>query len=296
LVLERLHALVPDANLIIFSFPEDPHEPPYLDDIRALAASIGAEFHEARQIGAARWRDYWERTAVDLLLTVNWRYMIPAAVYQRARLGAFVFHDSALPVYRGFSPTVWAMINGEAETGATLLEMAEAYDTGRIVGQRIIAMGPDATIAEVMEDVTSAYLDLLAAHLPDLLAGTAPLTAQDEGQTSYACKLLPDDLVIDWAWSSQRIYNLIRATTRPYPGAFTTLAGDRLTVWRAERLPGYPRFVGRVPGRVVEIREEVGSVVLTGDGALLLTEVERAGAGPARADTVLNRISHTLGR
>ena len=294
LALEQLRALNPAARLTVFSFREDPWEPPFLDAMRACAATVDADFHEAKQVGADRWRAFWDSAAVDLMLAVNWRYMIPPAIYSRARRGAYVFHDSYLPAYRGFSPTVWAMINGEPYTGATLLEMAEQYDTGRIVGAARVAIGPHDTIAEVMETVTAAYLDLLAAHLPGLLAGTAPLTPQDEALASYACKLLPDDFRIDWAQSTARIYDLIRATTAPYPGAFTALEGQKLTIWRA-RPVDLPRYAGRIPGRVAELRPD-GVVILTGDGGLLVDTVQREGEERAPAGAVITRMGLTLGR
>ena len=122
--LQKLHELRPEADLLVFSFAEEPWEPPFLDDIRRLTLDCGGQFFEAKQVGAARWADLWESTPVDLMLAVSWRYIIPPRVYERARLGAYVFHDSLLPEYRGFSPTVWAMINGEDHTGVTLLAPA----------------------------------------------------------------------------------------------------------------------------------------------------------------------------
>lgn len=293
-VLNRLAELIPEARLLVFSFREDPWEPPFLDRIQARAAELGAQFCEARQVGAERWQPLWDAAQPDLLLAVNWRYLVPPAVYHRPRLGAYVFHDSLLPAYRGFSPTVWAMINGEDHTGVTLLTMADGYDEGDIVGQLRVEVNPDDTIAVVTERVTEAYLALLETHLPALLTGQAPRKPQDHSAATYTCKLLPDDMRIDWAWPTTRIYNLIRAVTAPYPGAHTTLDGRRLTIWGAERLKAARRYIGRVPGRVVEIRPGVGTVVLTGDGALLLTRVQLEGAEPTTADAILNRLSHTL--
>ncbi len=168
-VLERLIRLRPDAELIVFSFREEAHEPPFLDDIQRLAEARGATFYEARQVGASKWTDFWTSTSIDLLLTVSWRYIIPREVYERARLGTFVLHDSLLPAYRGFAPTVWAIINGEDHTGVTLFEIAEGVDTGRIIAQQRVPIGADDTIADVMEHVTQTYLEVLAANLPRLL-------------------------------------------------------------------------------------------------------------------------------
>ncbi len=291
-VLERLIEIAPDADLTVFSFREEAHEPPFLDDIRALAEAHGTQFHEARRVGGRR--EFWDTTPVDLMLVVSWRYLIPAEIYRRPTRGTFVFHDALLPAYRGFAPTVWAIINGEDHTGATLFEIADEVDSGDIVAQQRVPITADATIAEVLEDVTQAYLWLLEDKLPALLAGTATRSAQDQTQATFTCKRLPEDNRIDWTQSTPRIYNLIRAVTTPYPGAFTSLAGRKLTIWAAH--PVERRYIGRVPGRVVEIKPGEGSVVLTGDGALLVTEVQLEGEARARAADVLNSLTQTLGR
>lgn len=293
---ERLSSLAPDAALTVFSFREEPHEPPFLDALKAMTEAHGGQFHETRHVGASRWEPFWHATPPDLMLMVSWRYLVPAAVYQRVRLGAYVLHDSLLPAYRGFAPTVWSIINGEDHTGVSLFEAAEGVDTGPILAQKRVPIGPEDTIADVLPRVTETYLDLLTTYLPALLAGNVPRTAQDETQATYTCRRLPDDSRIDWAQPASVIHNLIRATTAPYPGAFTAFEGQKLIIWAAQRLPHYLRFVGAVPGRVVEVRPGAGSVVLTGDGALLLTDVQRADEPHRNAADILNRLSHTLGR
>ena len=294
--IEKLTQLMPDADLLVFSFKEEPWEPRFLDDIRTLTESVGGQFFQSKQVGSARWAALWQTTPVDLMFSVSWRYIIPPEVYQCARLGAFVFHDSLLPAYRGFSPTVWAIINGEDHTGVTLFEMVEDYDAGDMVGQAAVPIGPDDTIETVLECVTQTYLKLLEVHLPQLVAGNAPRIPQDESGATYTCKLLPEDFAIDWHAPTERIYNLIRAVTAPYAGAWTTLNGQILRIWRAEKLAAPQQYVGRIPGRVIEIRPGAGVVVLTGDGALLITHAQLDGSEVLPADEIINRMSYTLGR
>lgn len=293
---QKLAQLVPDADLLIFSFKEEPWEPRFLDDIRNLTESVGGQFYQSKQVGGPRWQSLWESTPVDLIFSVSWRYIIPPEVYQRARLGAFVFHDSLLPVYRGFAPTVWAIINGEDHGGVTLFEMVEDFDAGDIVGQAAVPIGPDDTIEIVLERVTETYLHLLEQYLPLLLTGSAPRIPQDESRATYTCKLLPEDFQIDWHASTDIIYNLIRAVTAPYAGAYTTLNGQTLRIWAASKVPDTRPYVGRVPGRVIEIRPGAGTVVLTADGALLITHAQLEGSKILSADEIINRMAYTLGR
>ena len=105
---ERLSQLAPDAELAIFSFREESWEPPFFDDLEQLAGSLGARFIAARSLGHSDHAALWKDLEFDLMFVVSWRYMIPARIYQRTRLGAYLFHDSLLPAYRGFAPTVWA--------------------------------------------------------------------------------------------------------------------------------------------------------------------------------------------
>ncbi len=146
---QQLSHCAPQAQLTVFSFVEDPWEPRYLDDIRALAQGCGARFVETRRVEKAS----ADLPSVDLLLAVSWRYLIPANVFQAPRLGAYVFHDSLLPQYRGFAPTVWAILNGESQTGVTLCRMAEHVDAGDIVAQQAVPIGAEETIADVMARV-----------------------------------------------------------------------------------------------------------------------------------------------
>jgi len=293
---KKLAELLPAADLTVFSFNEENGEPRFLEDLRQFTLTAGGRFFEGKQVGAQQFKAFWEATPFDLMFAVNWRYMVPAEIYSRARLGAFVFHDSLLPEYRGFSPVVWAMVNGEDHTGVTLFEMAEKVDAGDIIGQVRIAIGRDDTITVVMERVTQAYLELLEQNLAPLLEGAASRYPQDHSHATFTCKRIDEDNQIDWTACSEQIHNLIRAVTMPYPGAYTYLMGKKLRIWSAQRVFDYQNYIGRIAGRVVEVHPGKGSVVLTGDGALLLTRAQLEGGDLVCAADILNRITQTLGQ
>jgi methionyl-tRNA formyltransferase len=295
LVLQKLIELVPEAQLTVFSFREDPWEPPFFEALQALTLDHGGDFFESRQVGSPTHQSFWESQEINIAFAVSWRYMIPPAVYQRPRLGTFVFHDSLLPSYRGFSPTIWAITNGEDHTGVTLFEIAEAVDAGDIIAQERVPIGLDKPIAEVMARVTQTYLRLFETNLPGLLDGSAPRTPQDHTQATYTCKRTPEDNQIDWTASTGQVHNLIRAVSQPYPGAYTYLSGEKIRVWSASRLQAQT-YVGRIPGRIVQVIPGVGSVVLTGDGSLLVEQVQTEKGQVECAAKRLNKLSQTLGR
>jgi UDP-4-amino-4-deoxy-L-arabinose formyltransferase/UDP-glucuronic acid dehydrogenase (UDP-4-keto-hexauronic acid decarboxylating) len=294
LFVQKLTELAPQCDLVVFSFPEEPWEPPFLAKIRELTLNRGGKFFEARQVGSPKWNEFWESTPIDLMFAVSWRFMVPAKVYQRPRLGTFVFHDSLLPTYRGFSPTVWSIINGEDHTGVTLFEIADGVDEGDIIAQQSVPIAPDDTIAVVMERVTQTYLDILAQNLENLLMNKVLRHPQNHDLATYTCKRLPEDNRIDWTAPTAAIFNLIRATTAPYPGAYAYLGDQKLRVWSAKRLLNARHYVGAIPGRVVEIQSGKGAIVLTGDGSILLTKVQLEAGEIVCAADVLNRISYTL--
>lgn len=283
--LRELAALAPSAEVHVVTFREEPWEPPFTDRIKAASEQAGWRF-SLRTEG-----DVFDGEAFDLLFAVNWRFYVPGSVHELASRGAWVFHDSLLPAYRGFSPTVWAIVNGEDHTGVTLLGMAEGIDEGGIVDQRRVAIGIEDTIASVMERVTDAYIDLLRTNFAKLVDGVTT-TPQDETRATYTCKRLPDDNRIDWSAPAESILNLIRGTTRPYPGAWTTLDGARVAIWSASRDTSGRRYVGCVPGRVVAM---VPVTVLAGDGsAIVLSEVQREGHPVIETSKVVTRLSATL--
>ncbi len=292
--LERLTELADDGDISVVCPREETWEPGYFDDIRELAASTGAEFIEAKRIDEARWNKLLGNGGVDLIFAVSWRYLIPARVYQTASRGAFVFHDSLLPGYRGFSPTVWAIINGEDHTGVTLVEMVDEIDAGDIVDQETVPIGPTEYISEIVERVTETYLLVLEKNFDSLVQGQAPRSKQDHGRATYTCKLLPGDCRIDWRKPTCEIYNLVRAYSRPYPGAYTQLAGNLLRIWDASPYGKGVNYIGRVPGRVAEILPGKGVAVLTGDGALLLREVQQENGLAVNAEELLTNLSITL--
>lgn len=292
-VLDCLLKLLPNEEVTVFSFREEPWEPPFLQDIKDLTESRGAHFFETKNVGHAKWESFWESGDIELMLVVSWRYMIPSKVYQKPKQGTYVFHDSLLPAYRGFSPTVWAILNNEKQTGATLFRIAEEVDSGDIVDQVAVDIGRDDTIAAVMDKVTEAYLSLLEANLFTLLEGKARLIPQDQSKATFTCKRTPEDNRIHWQANTLDIYNLIRACTKPYPGAFAYLGTQKVKVWSSKLILDRT-YVGRIPGRVAEIHPDQGVAIMTGDGVILLQSIQLEDGDIITADHVINSLTMTL--
>jgi methionyl-tRNA formyltransferase len=144
-------------------------------------------------------------------------------------------HGSLLPKYRGRVPVNWAIVHGETQTGATLHEMTEKPDAGRIVDQEAVTILPDERAVDVFGKVAGAAERVLRRSLPKLVDGSAVLRAQDLSRGGYFGGRRPEDGRIDWSASTKRVHDLVRAVAPPYPGAFTDVEGMRLRVLRTRR-------------------------------------------------------------
>jgi methionyl-tRNA formyltransferase len=171
----------------------------------------------------------------DFLFSFYYRLMLGARLLAIPARGAFNVHGSLLPKYRGRVPVNWAIIHGETETGATLHEMVEKPDAGRIVDQEAVAILPDDLAVDVFGKVTEAAERVLRRSLPKLADGSAVLRAQDLSKGGYFGGRRPEDGRIDWSASAKRVHDLVRAVAPPYPGAFTEVEGTRLRVLRTRR-------------------------------------------------------------
>jgi methionyl-tRNA formyltransferase len=173
----------------------------------------------------------------DFLFSFYYRHMLPGELLAAARRGAYNMHGSLLPKYRGRVPINWAVLKGERETGATLHEMTAKPDAGGIVDQMAVPILPDDRAVEVFRKVTTAAEIVLDRALPRIIAGTAKAVPQDLAQGAYFGGRKPEDGRIDWGRDARQIHDLVRAVAPPYPGAFTTLEGQRLAILRTRLLP-----------------------------------------------------------
>jgi methionyl-tRNA formyltransferase len=171
----------------------------------------------------------------DFIFSFYYRLMLNPGLLAIPRRGAFNMHGSLLPKYRGRAPVNWAVLHGETQTGATLHEMVEKPDAGRIVDQEAVAILPDELAVDVFRKVTGAAERVLRRSLPKLIDGGAVLRPQGLSRGSYFGGRRPEDGRIDWSASAKRIHDLVRAVAPPYPGAFTQVEGGRLRVLRTRR-------------------------------------------------------------
>lgn len=258
----------------LITHEDSPGENIWFKTPAAAATARGIPVHAPEKAGTAEWVERIAAMRPDLILSVYYRNMIGGKILGLAPLGAFNMHGSLLPKYRGRAPINWAVLNGEPRIGMTLHRMVREPDAGDIVDQDGVDIGPRDTAEQAFRKVLPCARRVLGRQIDALLSGTARETPQDHSQATYFGGRKPEDGRIDWSRSSRQVFNLVRAVTDPYPGAFSDVGGARLMVWWAEEdTPSARNRTGR-PGEILSVSP---LVVATGDGALELTRAEWRG-------------------
>ncbi|ALS27470.1 methionyl-tRNA formyltransferase [Paenibacillus sp. 32O-W] len=210
----------------------------------------------------------------DLIVTAAYGQILPVAVLELPRLGCINVHGSLLPKYRGGAPIQRAIMNGERVTGVTIMYMAEGLDTGDMISRVEVPIADDDTSGTLFAKLSVAGAELLGRTLPSIADGTAVAVPQNDAEATYAPNLTRDDERIDWSRSAREIYNQVRGLS-PFAGAFTLWNGEPFKVW-ACAVSDDSADTAAAPGEVVRVTGE-GIAVQTGNGVLLLTQIQPAG-------------------
>jgi len=203
----------------------------------------------------------------DILVSVSFKFILPETLIKIPRLGAINVHGSLLPKYRGRAPSAWAIINGEKTTGVSVHFMDEGCDTGNIIVQQGIPIPQDYTIADVFRIEDEIKPPLLVKAIELIQRGSKGIP-QDHSKATYGRRRTPEDGLISWEKDATGVYNLIRAVTHPYPGAFTFWGENKVIVWRA-RLVEEMAAIG-IPGEVMG-KDKSGLFIRCGDSRQILT-------------------------
>lgn len=257
----------------VFTHEDDPGENCWFGSVKEWALQHNIPFYTPENINAPEWIAKITGWQPDMIFSFYYRKMVRPEILDIPQSGAFNLHGSLLPAYRGRCPVNWVLVKGEEKTGVTLHYMVEKPDAGDIVGQRAVKIDFDDTARTLYDKLCRAAGLLLDEVLPDMKSGPIPRTKQDLSRGSYYGGRRPEDGRIDWTRSALEIYNLIRAVTDPYPGAFSLLENDeKMIVWRGKPAEA---VAGNHPGDVIVLDQEV--LVHTGEGAVRLLDVEVSG-------------------
>jgi methionyl-tRNA formyltransferase len=213
---------------------------------------------------------------LDAAIVVAYGLLLPKPVLEAPRLGCFNLHGSLLPRWRGAAPIQRAIMEGDEDTGVMVMRMEEGLDTGPVLMAERMSIGRK-TSGELHDALSRLGADLMARALAALERGTVAEVPQSENGVTYARKIGKDEARIDWTKSAREIDRLIRGLS-PWPGAWTSMSGERVKILYAEPVAG-----SGAPGTLLDDR----LTVACGEGALRLLRLQRAGKSAMPADELL---------
>lgn len=265
----------------VYTHADDPGENTWFGSVRATCAELGVPVRVGADPNAPAELAVIRALEPRALFSFYYRDLLKEPVLAIPTQGGVNLHGSLLPRYRGRAPVNWQILHGEREGGVTLHYMVKKADAGDIVDQEAFPIGIDDTPTDVYARLLPAAERVLERSAALVMEGTAPRIRQLESKATTFGRRRPEDGLIDWRFAAEDVRNLVRAVTKPYPGAFTFAGEKRVTVWWSQHdaRPGAGRAEKHVeaselaPGCVT--RRADGVFVACGDRRLLrLSKVE----------------------
>lgn len=282
--LTGLEALVRHGYEIaaVFTHEDDPNENCWFGSVKEWALRRGIFTYTTEEINCPKLVDKISELNPEMIFSFYYRKMLAKEILAIPNMGAFNLHGSLLPSYRGRCPVNWVLVFGESKTGVTLHYMIDKPDAGDIVGQKEVAIDFADTAKTLYDKLCLSAGMLLDELLPSMKKGRILRRPQNLAAGSYYGGRKPEDGRIDWSKTAVEIYNLIRAVTEPYPGAFAFTEGDeKIIFWWAK-----PSACGcdDAPGTVMIRPDEV--LVRTGKDAVMILDMEAQGKRFVGADII----------
>jgi methionyl-tRNA formyltransferase len=240
----------------VFTYRQENDRSKGFDGITTLCRSLSIPITEDRRPTIADIR------GADLIFVVGWQYLLP---FVDSRL--ILFHDSLLPRYRGFAPTVTSLIAGDNVVGVTAFHLAEGIDSGPILAQAQLRVHVPARIDEVLKRQGELMAELAVKLVEAKAAGNLVAQPQDERQASYSLWRDAEDYFIDWSWPAEKIQRFVYAVGYPYEGAHTILGDQVAIINDCAVVPDDLTFPIRQPGKVWRLTDG-GPIVVCGIGLL----------------------------
>lgn len=243
--------------------------------IKAYALGNDLKVYQPLKIKSAEARAEFEPLfqQADAGIVAAYGRILPDWMLSAPRLGCINVHSSILPKYRGAAPINWAIVNGETETGVTVMQMDVGMDTGDILQQGTTAIGPTETAEQLTPRLAELGANLLLETLAALERGEITPQKQNEAEATYAPMLKREDGLVDWTLSATQIYNRLRGFT-PFPGCYTLLQEQRLEIVTAMA----DTYTGNAePGMIAEISKDSFAIVCGHNSQLRITHVQPAG-------------------
>jgi methionyl-tRNA formyltransferase len=207
----------------------------------------------------------------DMGIVVGWYWLIGKNILDNTTNGFLGIHNSLLPKYRGGSPLVWSLINGDTKVGFSLFKLTSGMDDGPVWAQGSVNNGSSDYISDILNKIEEKTVKIFRETYLSIINKEIQPSEQDHSQATYCAQRLPNDGLINWAMPADYIYNFIRAQSEPYPGAFAWFKSSKLIIWRARTFPF--KYFG-TPGQVAKITKNGVYVICGNNSALILKDIQ----------------------
>ncbi|RAP26512.1 Methionyl-tRNA formyltransferase [Brevibacillus laterosporus] len=214
-----------------------------------------------------------DATRPDLIVTAAYGQILPNSLLEAPKHGCINVHASLLPKYRGGAPIHASIINGEKESGVTIMYMVQALDAGDMISKVVVPIEERDTAGSLFEKLGAAGADLLIDTLPKLLKGEITPEPQNHEEATFAPNIKRENERIDWNKSAREIYNQVRGMNS-WPVAFTTFEEKVWKIWWAEVVEQTGQLA--MPGTIID-RTEDGLIIACGAGSVILKEIQPEG-------------------
>ncbi len=261
--------------------PKGRSRKPISPPVKQAAERFGLEIFQPERASDSQFCEIIQKFGPDLLVVVAFGQVLKRELLNIPRWGGLNIHASLLPKYRGAAPIQWAIINDEAETGLSAMRMDEGLDTGPVLFQEVVPIGPEETAGELHDRLARRSGEVLLKIIEGLTEHRLIETAQDNALATYAPKIDRGISKVTWDRSARAISALIRALD-PWPGARTLAGGKEIKLFSAKvedregRDPARSPAESGIPGRVSG-HSDVGLLVETGDGTIRIRELQAPG-------------------
>ncbi len=276
----------PDEILAVVSQPDRPRgrgRKLMPTPVKAVATEAGIDVFQPAKVREPDFLQKLDRLAPDLIVVAAFGQILPQALLDIPAIMPINIHGSLLPRYRGAAPIHWALINGDRETGITIMKMDAGMDTGPMLLKGSLAISENETFGELSKRMALLGADLLAEALKKLAHGTLHEEPQPEQGITYAPPIKKEQLHVDWNLSARRIHGIIRAFD-PKPGAYTFFKDQRLRLYNPAVLD--EKADTAEPGTVLKASDD-GIIVACGQGILGINELQWPGKKRLTVDTFL---------
>lgn len=242
--------------------------------VKEAAMELGIPVYQPKRVRDPEFIETMRNLQADAIIVVAFGQIIPNEILTMTKYGCINVHASLLPAYRGAAPIQWAVINGDKESGVTIMRMDEGLDTGDMITKVVVPLEEKETGGSLFDRLSEAGAKLLVETLPLLEAGTAVFEKQPEESTTEYARMIDKKLGdLDWKKSAVELERLIRGLN-PWPSAYTKLHGKTLKIWEASVESSTEQ--GKEPGTVLQA-DTKGMRIQTGDGVLKIEQLQLEG-------------------